>query len=269
MIYAQSSLNEAKSAYQQKDIATAKSKIDEAQKEPLNFSLYDFWEAKGIIYYDFYKANKASDKTYTIRKTALEAFEKGIELTKDEESKTRLKKKIKSASNACYNNAIKQAESGDIINSKIGIELFTKYAKIGNPSIDLLPLLLQYTNVKAVYYENLHKSGDKSAFEKTKEAYLEGIALSNDNYQSNFHLALLYYNRSVELIDELDFIDIDAVRIKEEESIKLHKKALPYALVAYSNQPHNKVVLEMLEGIYFNIRNFEKADEFKLLLEKL
>ena len=95
-MYAQSSLNEAKSAYQQKDIRSAKLKIDEAEKELSNLSLYEFWEAKGIIYYDFYKVNKALDQSYDIRKNALEAFEKGLKLTDSDENKTRLNKKIKS-----------------------------------------------------------------------------------------------------------------------------------------------------------------------------
>lgn len=268
ILLAQSELLEARTAYQNKDLKTAKSKIDIAQQNKLNKDRYDFWEAKGIIYYDVYKSNKPADSTFLIRKEALEALYKGYQLASDDDTKHRLIKKAKSAINSCYNSAIKQAESGEIKNSELGIELFLKYIELITPTTNTSPLLLQYSNVKAIYFEKVYKSGNPSAFEKAKLAYEEGLKLAPNNFEGNFHIALLYYNKSVDLIDQLDFIDIEAMRIKEEEAVELHKKALPYALKAFETQPENKVVIEMLEGIYFNTRDFEKADEFKALLEK-
>ena len=269
MLQAQSPLNEAKTAYQKKDLSAAMSKIEEAETQSNNLESYDFWEAKGIIYYDYYKTDKEADSLYKMRTAALEAFVKGIELSEDETNKARLTKKLNSASNSCYNSAIEQAQGGNIKNAEIGIQLFLKNSKIANASINTLPLQLQYAHVKAIYYEQQYKKeGKESDFNSSKTAYEEGIHLDNKDFEGNFHIALLYYNRSVDLIDQLDFVDIDEMRLKEEEAIELHKKALPYALKAYEVQPDNAVLLEMLEGIYFNIRDFAKADEFKALLER-
>ena len=61
IVQAQTSLSEAKSAFQNKDIQKALIKINEAADDTKINTSYDYWEAKGIIYYAKFKANKEAD----------------------------------------------------------------------------------------------------------------------------------------------------------------------------------------------------------------
>jgi hypothetical protein len=74
----------------------------------------------------------------------------------------------------------------------------------------------------------------------------------------------------VDIINAMDVSsDIIVIENIQDQAKELFKKALPYALKAYSLNPKRREVLVCLQGIYFSLYEFEKSDEFKAKVEEL
>ncbi len=89
-------------------------------------------------------------------------------------------------------------------------------------------------------------------------------------YRVYYNLATLYYNQSVNLMQESDesedFTHLDHL---QDDCIDLFKRALPYFNQAYQINPSDKDVLAGLEGIMFALNQLEESECYRLEREAL
>lgn len=101
-------------------------------------------------------------------------------------------------------------------------------------------------------------------FDKAERLYKELIKLQPSNFRPNFNLAVMYYNKAINLIENTDMDqgipEIDKV---QEKCIPIFKQSLPYMQRAHEIDPKRKEVLEGLAGIYFALNDLPKSNEYK------
>jgi len=102
--------------------------------------------------------------------------------------------------------------------------------------------------------------------QKVKDEYNRVLKIEPNNLEANSNMGLLFYNESVNIITQIDYVNIEAFRVVETETIALFKKALPFMQKAYDSDPNDKSTLEALAGIYHSLNEFDKSDTYKKLM---
>ena len=107
--------------------------------------------------------------------------------------------------------------------------------------------------------------------EKAKVVYKGIIAKDANHKRANYNLALLYYNKAVNLMNNMDDDDDDifALNDVQDQCIGLFNQSLPYFLNAHNLDPNNTEVLIGLSAVYWSLNNMEKSEEFKAKLEEI
>jgi tetratricopeptide (TPR) repeat protein len=126
---------------------------------------------------------------------------------------------------------------------------------------------------QAVVCEKLsetEKGQEEKYFKKSESLYKEVIKSDANNSRANYNLAILYYNKAVNIIDKLD-ADSDLITIDkiQDQCVLIFKLSLPYMTKAYQLNPNKKDVLEGLAGIYFALNDIPKSNEFKQKAESM
>lgn len=135
-------------------------------------------------------------------------------------------------------------------------------------AIQLEPKNLDLKITLAIVCEKLIESDKDNAAkygEKAERLYKEVIKADQASFRANYNMALLYYNKAVAIIDNVDADEtgIEDISKLQDKIIPFFKEALPYALKCYEIEPNRKEVLEALAGIYFALGDLEKSKEFK------
>ena len=66
-------------------------------------------------------------------------------------------------------------------------------------------------------------------FERTVSYYESALLLDSNNYSANYNIGALYYNKTVELVDKMNYgMDYEELELKQEELYNLFKKSKPY-----------------------------------------
>jgi tetratricopeptide (TPR) repeat protein len=114
------------------------------------------------------------------------------------------------------------------------------------------------------------KANSEKYFQEAEKSYKEVVELNNNHYKANYNLAILYYNKAVNIINELDY-DQDMVAFNniQEECLVIFKKSLPYMNKAYQLDSSRLEVLEGLAGIYFSLNEFDLSNQFKAKVSEL
>ncbi|MEM8969978.1 MAG: tetratricopeptide repeat protein [Bacteroidota bacterium] len=123
-------------------------------------------------------------------------------------------------------------------------------------------------------YEKLLSSekNDSSYFAKQKRAYEQILQVNPNHVQANYNLGIAYYNRGVMLINSAaqDY-EIDIVRFNQllEECSTLFLSALPYLKKVNKLDETNVNALKALQGVYYNINDYEQYNQVKAKLQQL
>lgn len=256
------------------------------------------WFGRGMIYKEWYKTFEIKNKKSSTRISALESFRKALGLdtskgkpvtitgkvaVKDGELVATLSfstkdiiQNINFLSAKLYNDAAELLEMGDTASISVAIqnfELFKEYKLLAEPTYNIKYFEINFKTVLADKYASIFRNDirtNTSFFGIAEITYKQVIALDTNNWSANYNLAMLYYNYGVDIINSMSVTeDIVVVENIQEEAKSLFKKALPYALKAYSLNQKKREVLVCLQGIYFSLYEFEKSDEFKAKVEML
>src|SRR5690606_23424687 len=92
----------------------------------------------------------------------------------------------------------------------------------------------------------------------------------SNNRNANYHIAILYYNKGVDLILSLP-PDADLPKIFEtqDKTVELFLKSRPFMLRAYYLDPKNKNVLQGLKGIYYELNDKQQIEFWDKKLKEL
>ncbi len=259
--------------FQKENFSDAKSAIDDAVKDN-TYSLDSYtWYVRGFIYKEFYKSTQKSNPLSDLREESLNSFKKSITLDKENEHKEDNEQNLKYLATTYFNDVVVTLNSKDY---PIALKNFTSFKEIQtmlkqqdalkSMEIDFkLALASVYTGI----YES-NRAANSSYFAKIENLYAEILKINTDNVSANYNLGILYYNKAVNIINDLDFdTDIFAFMEIQETTVNIFKQSLPYMEKAYKLDPYKKETLKGLEGIYFSLHEIDKSNEIKAELEKL
>lgn len=256
---------------QEGDLATAKKMIDDASADAKLSTESKTWHYKAFIYKDVYKDlvknNGDFNEGLKLRETSLQCIQKSISLDSKGEFKDDDYKLADYLSKTFFNDAKLSARDGkfdlsmDLLNKyKSTRKIYTQGAEVDQNEINY------YLYVGSLYNSiALSDSTYRKVYsEKAKNIYLKVLEIEPNNVNSNYNLAILYYNQAVDMIKALDF-ETDLIMLSQiqDESVLIFKKSLPYMERAHQLDPNNITTLKGLEGIYFSLNEKEKTEEIR------
>ena len=237
------------------------------------------WYVRGFIYKDWYKTFESQNKKSKTRLDAVDYLKKANDLlTKDtssaaKEYRSATKQTLKYLGSTFYNDAGMLLDTVNYNLAILNYEKFKECILVAEPNYNLRPREVEFKTVLADQYGKLFRNNiktNKKFFGEAEKIYKAVLPLDTNNFAATFNLAMLYYNYGVDIINSMDLdlpiMDVDKIQDEAKDNFK---KALPYALKAYSMKPKKREVIIALQGIYFSLYEFDKSDEFKIKLEKL
>ena len=265
-------IKNAYESYQNGKLMEAKTYIDSAMtfqsltKDPTT------WYLRGFIYKDLFK----DENNYNFyRDEAIHAFTHLLEIEDIEKFQGDAIQNIKYLSTTYYNDAVTALGQGDLENAIKYYKNFGLTYPIGeDTTIDLLERDIDFylaVGSKLTTLNNQDTTGSDYYFEQAIAQFNQVLKLDDLNLKANYNLGVLYYNKAVNMISDLDYDDIDIIAISELEdrSIQTFEIALPYLQRAHQINPYDINTLEGLSGIYFSLRDFEKSNQYKTKVEEL
>ncbi len=123
-------------------------------------------------------------------------------------------------------------------------------------------------------YEKLLAAGENTRqyFTEQEATYQHILQITPDHLQANYNLGIAYYNRGVTLINEAaQSYDMDLIQFNQllEECSTLFLTALPYLEKVSQLDRSHVNALKALQGVYYNINDYEQYNLVKEKLQKL
>lgn len=257
-------------------------KLDEAKEAIVKCSTQEPWSndpntwyLKGFIMKDLYKSNTTPDSSLTYRVSALNAFQHLLEDVAAKKYHLDALKNLKYLSSTFYNDAISAIETKEFDLSKTYFEHFKNTLKLSRDStINLTEKEIGYLLALGTGFTEVYKNDSlKSEVNllNAKEAYKKILAMDSTNIKANYNIGVLFYNEAVNLINKLDYDEVDLFALSkiEDQSIDLFKQSLPFMEMAYQQSPNDRNTIEGLSGIYFSLRDYDKSNEYKEKLKQI
>ncbi len=250
---------------------SAKILIDAAITEPESAKDAQAWYIKGFIYKEIYKQRENTNFKSPARDVAVEALKKALELDIEKTETANMMQNLKFLGSKYNNDAIKTMDS---VNYQLSLSLFEKYIsvyKICDPSFSEKSKRIEYYLALSykfnVYFDN--DTLDKHL--AVAKLYLEKVLeLDPNSPMANKNYALIYYNMGVNIIKKMDYdVDLEQLYSLQEHATKLFKQAEPFMLKAHEVSPKDKTIVEGLQGIYYQLNETEKSNEYKKKLDEL
>jgi hypothetical protein len=270
----QDSISYALEATQQKNYTRAYSAIEAATLHPSTAGDYQAWSLKAYILKELSKKQQGVE-AIELRYKSLESVKTSIQLNKTRENFSQDSSLIDHLSRKFYNDAVSNLNSSGYNSAIRYFETYEECVRIINPAaaanlkIREMDFKLALANVYTSIYESNRKQNE-SFFEKTISLYNEILNNDPDNISANYSIGVLYYNKAVAIINEMDFeTDLIALSETQDKTIEIFKKSLPFMEKAYQLNPKRKETLQGLEGIYYSLNENEKYDKIKQELIEL
>ena len=270
----QTKTDQALFAYKDGDLQTAKELILEAEKMNDLDKSDKTWNFKGHIFKQIYKTSGLIPNSEN-RDIAVEAFMKSSNLNPNGKFHFDNIKALEYLSSTYYNDAIKSAIDVRFSSADDPVTFFEQYRRIKlwlNPDEDITRKELEFLKLLAQGFEVAYSEGESSEIllEKAIDNYKNAIKIDSLDYESNFNLAIVYYNEGAKLISQIDFNTgfIELLDI-QKECVSLFKNALPYMKKADEIRPNR---IETIKGLMFinrALNDFDKYLELKVKLDQL
>lgn len=267
---AQEVTNKAIRHYQNQELQKAKRLIDSAitiegeKEDPYT------WQARGFIYKDLFKKSEGNTREEN-RKEAIEAYRSSLEREPEEKVKKACRKGLNYMANSSFNDAMKRLDTNRI---ERPVELFELYLSImedlGKGDGELKEDKIQFYNRLGSTYMALYegeRGHDEEDFQNAIDAFGKVLANDSSNYLANYNTGILYYNRGVQIAQEVNpgKMEVELKKMKElqKKSAEFFQKALPYMKKAHQQKPERIETLEGLAGIYYSLHEDEKSEKYK------
>ena len=137
-----------------------------------------------------------------------------------------------------------------------------------------------YTTIGSVYDQLQQSETDpaKSAahFDKARGYFDEVLKLEPENFDAQYSIGALYYNKAAKYVDVLNDLasDLSPAGTKKYDETKvkmdeLFEKALPFFLKAEAVNANDGNTIIALKEIYARMNNLEKSNEYKAKMDAL
>jgi hypothetical protein len=264
-------VQQAYDCVQQGKLDSAKIYIEEGIKDNEASADFQSWYIRGFIYKEIYKQKESNDVKSNAREIAVESLKKAAELDKDTQQIVSINKNLKFLGSKYYNDAKKTIDS---VNFATSIACFQNYLSIYNlvePGFDENAKSVEYFLSLSYYFQEIfEQNGSKTSLEHTKEYLSKSLQINPNSAKANKNTAVLFYNMGVNIIKKMDYdIDLEQLYVLQEDASKLFKQAEPFMSKAHQLSPKDKTIVEGMQGIYYQLNDTEKSNEFKKKLEEL
>jgi tetratricopeptide (TPR) repeat protein len=259
--------------FQKAELDSSRMYIDKAVKDKELKKATKTWYYRGIIYKDIYKKKEKQNKISPARIEAIDAFKKTLELDTKKEFSESSRKGLAYLANTLYNDAARLLNSSDIVGAGQNYNRFRETMLIADTTVNLLSKDITFKMALAsiVNRPNPGQSKlDSNQVNFVKSIFLEVLEIDPNNPAANYNLAILYYNKGADVINDMDF-DMDIMKLNEvqDQCVELFLAALPYMKKAYDLNYKRKETLLGLSNIYYGLNDMEKSEAYKKELQDL
>ena len=258
---------------QKNNVDSAKIEIDlhmqnvDVQLDPEN------WYLEGFIYKELYKKYENENFNSPYRAKSLNSFKKSLKLdTVIARTKT-TKELIRYLAGRFYNDAVLTLDSSNYLTSILCYEQYRDAALILDSILDIKKKDIEFNLALGTIYVEMYNS-DKiknlQFFNLTRDTYMKILNWDPNNYAANYDLGLLYWNKGVHLMNNIDYeLNLDSVMQVQNYSVSIFKESLPFAQKAYEMEPKREETLIVLSGIFYSLNDFPKSKAFDAILKDL
>ena len=258
---------------QKNNVDSAKIEIDlhmqnvDVQLDPEN------WYLEGFIYKELYKKYENENFNSPYRAKSLNSFKKSLKLdTVIARTKT-TKELIRYLAGRFYNDAVLTLDSSSYLTSILCYEQYRDAALILDSILDIKKKDIEFNLALGTIYVEMYNS-DKiknlQFFNLTRDTYMKILNWDPNNYTANYDLGLLYWNKGVHLMNNIDYeLNLDSVMQVQNYSVSIFKESLPFAQKAYEMEPKREETLIVLSGIFYSLNDFPKPKAFDAILKDL
>ncbi|MBL4624959.1 MAG: hypothetical protein JKY42_07455 [Flavobacteriales bacterium] len=263
-------LNKAVEALTVHKITEAKKHIDAATLNPETANLPETWYYRMYIYKDLYKANEQADRFSPARDESIRALTYFLTLDNRDQFEASALKMGKYLVSSYYNNAVVDLQNEFFEYSQTNYKKYKQSYSLIEPTRQFgnqdIKYQLALANGFMVLYESDRIVNDKH-YAQAKVTYEEVIGVEPDNWNANYNLGILIYNRAVSIIKSMDYdTDLYEVDQLQAECVKLFFSSLPYMKKAHELNPSLFEPIAGLTGIYFSLHEEEQYSLYKGML---
>lgn len=250
---------------------SAKIYIEEGIKDAEAAADFQSWYVRGFIYKEIYKQKEVNDTKSDARELAVESLKKALELDKAKEQTPNINQNLKFFGSKYYNDAKKLMDSVNYKSSTWCFEKYISVYKLVEVGFDEKAKSVEYYLALSYYFQEIfEQNASKNALTLTKEYLGKALEINPNSAMANKNMAVLYYNMGVHIIKKMDYdVDLEQLYTLQDEASKLFKQAEPFMVKAYQLSPKDKTIVEGLQGIYYQLNDTEKSNEFKQKLDEL
>ncbi len=252
---------------QKNELDSAKKYIDEAEQDQNLTSQSKTWYYRGLIYKDLYKAYQKDDKTSPFRFTSVESLKKLLSIDTTKEFSESAQKMFNYLASTFYNDAARSLNPQTYKTSEEYYNIYKDLIVLASAPTDFTQQDIKFKLALAsMLNQNLEKQTKKDSLkiEEVKGIYTEIIKLDSNNGSANYNIGILYYNESVDIINNMDYdMDLEELNRCQDVCTDLFLKALPYMLKSHELHYNLKETLIGLANIYHGLNDLEKEDFYK------
>jgi len=231
------------------------------------------WYLEGFIYKELYKKYENENFNSPYRAKSLNSFKKSLKFdTVIARTKT-TKELIRYLAGRFYNDAVLTLDSMNYLTSILCYEQYRDAALILDSILDIKKKDIEFYLALGTIYVQIYNS-DKiknlQFFNLTRDTYMKILNWDPNNYTANYDLGLLYWNKGVHLMNNIDYeLNLDSVMQVQNYSVSIFKESLPFAQKAYEMEPKREETLIVLSGIFYSLNDFPKSKAFDAILKDL
>lgn len=257
------------------DFEKAKTEIDAAVLNEATSSDSYAWYVKGFVYKELYKKNEKNNPLSPLRNEAIAALKKSMELDTTGENLNDNKQTLKFLATTLNNDAANSINNNNPDAAQKAFEKYKEAMLLLDPQTDLKPKSIEFKLALASMLNNQYQAEQDSAIKEfkflgVKNMYQEVLKLDANNISANYNLGSLFYNKAVNIINNLDYdMDMFALMEIQENCVTIFKQSLPFMEKALELDPNRIETLRGLEGIYISLNEFEKSNAIRARLDAL
>jgi hypothetical protein len=258
---------------QQNQIDSARKEIDIEMLQPGAQSCAPCLFIYGVIYKELYKRDQVADLNSPYRTIAYDALKKSLAIDTTDVGRRQTQDHIRVIALYYYNNVVATLDTAHYETAIKCYNLYREATLLADPTFDIKKKDIEfYLALGSTYMSAYDADKKKNAkyFDLERDAYLQVLKLDPDNYTANYNIGLLFWNKGVDIIYNVDYDDsLTNIFDTEDKSVELFKESLPFATKAYEIEPKREETLIVLSGIYYSLNDFEKSKAYKDMLDNL
>jgi len=262
--------------FKEKNDAQAKIYIDSAILNENEAKDSYTWHLRGHIYKEYYLTADSSDRNSTARKISIESFDKSNTLDTKNEFIDNNNSNIKFLLNTYRSDAVKLMDTTNYMESEFFYNEFRTLTLKFFPTTDFGRQDVEYYNAYAtqVYrtYNPYAPDSGSVRFNEVVKAYEKVISIDSENCLAHYQIAIMYYNKGVDLILNLDpETSIDVMNEVLDLCVSLFQKSKPHMLKAWELKSCKNIteIVEGLKGISYQLNEPEEFKKWEQEQKKL